>query len=309
MLYAMIVLLILLLLVLAGDVHPNPGPTINKLLSICHANVRSLMQPDKIRDIKTRLCEYYHIITLSETFLNDSIDSANLNIDGYNLHRKDRERLCGGVAAYVHSDIITVRRLDIESLDIEAMWLELRILNNKIMLCVAYRPPNESVDFWSKLSTEIENCRDNNLVKHLIVIGDLNAHIGTPVGDKLQDFCDVNHLFIHNYEPTRVTRDSATILDQIITNERVIDKTEVLAPVYTSDHCVLGATVNLSIPHTGDSFVRKIWNYNRADWEGFKTSLYTEDWDPCFEHEDIDNVWELWSKKFIDIIYVEIYTE
>ena len=89
LLYTLLVCMLLLLL-LGGDVHPNPGLpgtlTWNNI-SVCHANVRSLRNYDKLIDIKTRLVDVIQIITLSETFLSQNTD-FNLNIDGYNLFRK-----------------------------------------------------------------------------------------------------------------------------------------------------------------------------------------------------------------------------
>lgn len=291
-----------LLLLIAGDVHPNPGPRLGKLFSICHANVRSLMQDDKFRDIKTRLCESFHVVTLSETFLSTKILDHSLQIDNFNLFRKDRDGWGGGVAAYVNSDIITVRRSEIEIHDIETMWLELQLLNTKIIVCVAYRPPNSSVEFWNKLSIELEYSRNIGGNTHTIIIGDLNAHTVSPAGKKLSEFCSANHLFIHNYSPTRIRPESATVLDQILTNERSLESVDILAPVYTSDHSVLGAKINLATPHILKSFKRKIWNYNNVDWENFRTNLQNTNWDECFLNENVDEAWKLWSHKFNSIM-------
>ena len=63
-----------LILLLAGDVHVNPGPIKSrcKSLSMCHANVRSLSR-SKLLAVKTSLANLYDIITLSETHLHQGI--------------------------------------------------------------------------------------------------------------------------------------------------------------------------------------------------------------------------------------------
>ena len=64
------------------------------------------------------------------------------------MYRKDRMgRVGGGVAAYVHEDIVAIRRDNIEFDNIAVMWLELQLTNITLLLCVIYRPPNCPVDF------------------------------------------------------------------------------------------------------------------------------------------------------------------
>ena len=48
----------LLLLLLCGDIHPNPGPYRPETpgLSICHINARSFAKPGRIDDLYEELC-------------------------------------------------------------------------------------------------------------------------------------------------------------------------------------------------------------------------------------------------------------
>ena len=139
-------IILLSLLNTCGDVHPNPGPsTLNhNCLSICHSNIRSINVDGKLDHIKIDLTEF-DIITLSETWLKPSIPTTQFKIDNYNLpFRKDRSDNSGygGVMAWVNSNILCKRRLDLEHDSYELMWLELKLLNVKILLGIIYRPPN-----------------------------------------------------------------------------------------------------------------------------------------------------------------------
>ena len=100
------ILICSLLLLRCGDVHPKPGPTYeNKSITICHANVQSIYLKSetykrrKIDEIEKVLINnlHYDIICLSETWLNDQVPDALVDIKDYKIHRKDRSdhRACG----------------------------------------------------------------------------------------------------------------------------------------------------------------------------------------------------------------------
>ena len=59
--------------------------------------------------------------------------------------------LGGGVACYVGSNLVAKRRGNLESTDMECMWLEVRSNNNNFLLFSCYRPPDENYNFWDEL--------------------------------------------------------------------------------------------------------------------------------------------------------------
>ena len=65
------------LMLLAWDIHLNPGPNWSDI-SICHANIRSIRNPAKIDHISCELTNRYKIITLSETWLHSKSDVSHL---------------------------------------------------------------------------------------------------------------------------------------------------------------------------------------------------------------------------------------
>ena len=93
-------------LVISGDVSPNPGPGgtrpntnlsqgprfpfKEKGLRCCHLNVRSL--PVHLDEVGTLiLLNNLDVFAVSETWLNSTWNDHELNIQGYQLFRQDRE--------------------------------------------------------------------------------------------------------------------------------------------------------------------------------------------------------------------------
>ena len=82
------------------------------------------------------------------------------------------------MACYVGSNLVAKRRGDLESTDMECLWLEVRSNNNKFLLCTCYRPPDENYNFWDKLQymTDLSYLGQ---VKAIIFTGDFNADPNT----------------------------------------------------------------------------------------------------------------------------------
>ena len=90
-------------------------------LNICHL----LPKLDKIK-IFLNEPNTIQILGLCETFLNDDILNNELQVKGFKFERKDRNnKHGGGLLVYIKNDLSYKRRLDLESVEIEYIWLEL----------------------------------------------------------------------------------------------------------------------------------------------------------------------------------------
>ena len=91
-----------ILLILAGDVHKNPGPTASKSndthtynsfssfkahLSIVHYNIQSFVNKS---DILCTELNHFDILAFSETRLDQSTSSSDLLFNNYSPFRQDR---------------------------------------------------------------------------------------------------------------------------------------------------------------------------------------------------------------------------
>ena len=54
------------------------------------------------------------IFGVSETWLDDCVPNDEVQIPGFNIYRKDRNRRGGGVLLYVSEDVKVVRRQELE---------------------------------------------------------------------------------------------------------------------------------------------------------------------------------------------------
>ena len=141
-----------MLLLLRGNIHPNPGPKRDKdcNFSVCSWNIGSVSFHNFIK--LSLLSSYnsiykYYLICFSETFLDSSFlpDDPRLYLDGYNLirdaHPNDLKR--GGVCVCVKNSLAT-RVCNISNLN-ECITIELNLKNKKSYAISLYRSPSQSL--------------------------------------------------------------------------------------------------------------------------------------------------------------------
>ena len=107
--------IIMILILLCGDIELNPGPTCNFM--VAHINARSILLSHTLDDIDNLLLNYYNIdiLAVTETHLDHTKSDESININGYNVFRRDRNRMGGGVAIYCKNTIRAKRRFDLGS--------------------------------------------------------------------------------------------------------------------------------------------------------------------------------------------------
>ena len=139
-------LCIILLLLLCGDVHTNPGPDdVIKALRFCHVNARSILKSGRLEELYLELCSLHEfdVIGISESHLDSKIPDVDVEFNNYSVFRSDRNRQGGGVALYVRSSLACVRRYDLETPDTEMLWAEITSNHKRILVGVCYRSPSQ----------------------------------------------------------------------------------------------------------------------------------------------------------------------
>ena len=272
----------------------------SKLLSLCHINIRSLSRV-KLLAIKTSLIEDYDIITLSETFLHQGIGSDLFSINGFHdILRKDRDGHGGGVAIYIKDNIAYKRLYDYEVDGIEAIWVSVQTSEGKILICNCYRPPDRN-DFWDSFDAVIENIKQTNSYRYMYIIGDLNADFNSQQGNKLKQFCISNNFEYLIKEPTRITENTQTCLDQILTNApNFVTNVAVSPPISTNDHCTISCKLNFKITNKS-TYLRNIWLFSKTNFNDFRQELENTDFNSIFDNDDIDSVCKSWSEMLLDV--------
>lgn len=182
------------------------------------------------------------ILCFSETFFMNS--NVNImQIDGFKLadhfSRKDKSRV--GVCIYVkkginYKNLPYISELSV-ALHFECCGIFIPDLNYFVICC--YRPPHGNFDlFIEKLNSLLNKLTftKNNLKKKIIFLGDFNIDI---LKDNMRTTTFVNilrnfKLTLTIHEPTRITPNSKTCIDNIVTNIKTY-KTEILN-LGISDH-------------------------------------------------------------------------
>ena len=123
-----------------------------KGFKLLHLNVRSL--PKKIDQIRIMFHEMnLDVITFSETWLNDAVNSKTVALEDYILYRLDRDfrsvkkKRGGGLLTYIHkshaADCEPLDDYNKSNGDIEAQWSIIHRPHSKIVVvCNIYRPPS-----------------------------------------------------------------------------------------------------------------------------------------------------------------------
>ena len=125
-----------------------------------HLNIHYLIP--KFEEIKHFIDQHQNldILGLCETFLNDYFSDNELQLNNYQLFRKDRKSHGGGLLLYVKSQNPCLQRTDLENDTLETIWLEMKLPKQKsFLVCYVYRPPSSSVT-WN---TEFEHSLEKGL--------------------------------------------------------------------------------------------------------------------------------------------------
>ena len=275
------------LLLLSGDVEPNPGPQgdSTNCFSIFHQNIRSIRS--KMEYIKDNFSDY-DILCFTEIHLTEIVNDDIIFIEGLDkMFRKDNTAHSGGFLSYVSLHLSPKRMLDLENYLPDSLWFQIKDHAQTFLICTIYRPPHYTVDFWEKVNICLEKAID--ITNNIILVGDINEDQLNPINHKFRDILLINDMINKIDEPTRVTNHSRTLLDPIaITNGiTVYDAGVFQTDNAISDHYGTYAHIQADF-QSNNPFKRKVWNYKRADFSRLNTLIISTDWN--FLHNDTVDV-------------------
>ena len=100
--------------------------------------------------------------------------SQEIEITGYTSIRKDRiDKKGGGVLVYIRKDINFIRKSELESDNVESIWLQLFLYNkNSILVGLAYRPPDAKCQWIKHFEQQIYE--DKKINTNISLLGDFN---------------------------------------------------------------------------------------------------------------------------------------
>ena len=120
---------------------------------------------------------------MNETKLDSEITDDLLEIEGYTLHREDRNRNGGGVAVYVRNSLKHNRRTAIPDKSLELICIEIEPIKARSFHIFAwYRPQSALIESFKKLEGNLEFFDREN--KEMIILGDTNCDFSSKVADE-----------------------------------------------------------------------------------------------------------------------------
>ena len=187
-----------------------------------HININSVLSKiDELRILAQR--SKAAVIGVTESKLDETVSNGEININGYNAVRSDRNRHGGGVLCYIRDDLSFSMRSGFSE-DIENVVFDLLLPNTRpIFIGILYRPPNQ-IGFLEKFDNAIQNI-DNFHNQEVYILGDLNINLVNSNNldpntsqRKYRELCRQHSLKQLINTPTRITVQTSTILDHILTN-------------------------------------------------------------------------------------------
>ena len=309
-----------LILLLSGDVHPNPGSGTNSdssvssisssldisglshHLSFVHYNIQSVLP--KIDQLQFEL-SHFDIIAFSETWLNSSVESDDICFSNYRKpERKDRSNdTYGGVMIYVKNEIYYTRRPDLEINGVESIWIDLNVQNRKILFGLFYRPPSSNNFYDSSIEDSIHLAIDTG-INDIIITGDFNWNaLSLPSSRKVENICQQFGLTQSIQIPTHFTENSSSLIDlMFFRNRDSLLHCSVGDPFLNQNirnHCPIYAYLKFTKPKT-KSFSRQIWLFDQGDYDKLRNKVSEYNWDLCI-HEDINIYAENFTSSLLNI--------
>ena len=272
---------------------------------ICHQNINGILR--RIDHIRLLLQDKsLHLLGISETHINNSVNSSELFVDGYQVERNDRSKgHYGEVICFIREDIRYLRRFDLDSQLQESIWLQILVPKSKsFLLCIIYRPPSGSLyvdnNFSAKFKDVISLATSEN--KKTIVSGDLNCDfLKKSDCDNIKETLRINGFKQVINEPTRVTRASRTLIDIIATNAPHNIAAVASHNNSFSDHNLVGICrkANTKRFQSKTITVREYKNYHI---EALKQDLRNIPWEICFKERSFNRAYESFKSLLISII-------
>ena len=255
------------------------------------------MTKAKLQELKlileTTKLDILDILGITETKLGKERDEE-IEIEGYKLYRRDRDRNSGGgiVMYYKENLNMTELKLQIDTkIVVETIWADVQMHSQKMAVAVVYRPPDQ-LNFYSEFAKQVEKIRDKRT--NLLIMGDLNSDMlkhNEGFGKQLK-------LLIHSHdlkniikEPTRITGDTRTLIDVILINDKEKIINAGVLDTGISDNRLVYSLLKFKNPRPPAKF-KEVIDWKKFDEVKFRTDVRQAPWHCCNIFEEVDdNLW------------------
>ncbi|XP_072041239.1 uncharacterized protein [Amphiura filiformis] len=211
---------------------------------------------------------------------------------------------------YVDENIAYNVRHDINDLNqlkyTESLFIEIEKSNSQnIVVGVVYRPPDQNIDEFNKYIDAVLCKITGQENKLLYIMGDFNINLfNDDVHKPTGEFVDVitsYSLYPSITKPTRITRKSATLIDNFFTNNYA-NQTSGIILTDISDHLPIFVSTNLSVygKDTNDVVI-EIRDMSVQNIDTLKDNLRKVDWANVCENHDANTSYNKFIDKFKEV--------
>lgn len=262
-------------------------------------NIQSLLPKiDEVRAIvATKLSS---IVCVTETWLNNSVDSSLIAIHGFDVYRQDRRsRRGGGTAVYVKTGILSKEVVisdELAALNCDCCGISFR--SDKIFLLTLYIPPNVPNNDLHRIHEIIVDTVDSFLFHEpqyqVIIVGDLNRF-------NVERLCTDLNLTDIVKKPTR----GQNILDHIIISSGLTriygERVEYDCAIGKSDHLMITCTPCNPTPQNDLSCNHTLMDLRMSNLASLRSAAAQVDWMNALCQPTISNVDSQWNT-FIELL-------
>lgn len=189
-----------------------------------HSNSRSLCKSfSNIKDYLQQFLQPFNIIAITETWLTEDKDMT-YELEGYEVNYLNRQSRGGGVALYVDKNL-SYKLIEDMTMAVENVLecITIKICTEKgkhVIISCLYRAPGSNIeDFHNWL----EKTYSQTSNKRVFICGDINIDLLNPHQHKVtEEFINTMYslnLYPKITKPSRITAHSATLIDNIFTND------------------------------------------------------------------------------------------
>ena len=284
--------------------------------SIFNTNARSLLKNKTEYDVLLESFGFhmkFDILSFTETWFNSELEKL-VSFENYNQITKHKlpNKEGGGIAIYIKSYINWKQRTDLsfpsdktnlyDGIFVEIINSINRGNDGNLLLFVLYRSPSHNTinEFREDLSLILDKVKQEN--KTIVITGDLNIDLlKYNAHSQSTDYLDMllsNNLIPRISLPTRVTNNSATLIDHIFSN--IDTKKSIAGTIRTNitDHYCNFLLINNKLERNKDPKYITYRRVNQCSLEKFNDALKSTNWTNVTNKTDANKAYECFLNEY-----------
>ena len=275
-------------------------------LRIGHINARSLMP--SLDDVMEAISAHHlDLLCVSETWLQETVDSRFIAVPGYQVIRQDRpvrdgRRRRGGGVAVLYRESLRIERLSVPSAGslLETLWVTVRG-NVTFTLGAIYRPPSGAI------SDALDDLQEQLLFvvgsgRPLYVLGDANFDLlkaATPDVQRYRQTLD--DLSLKQIVTDRTRPESGALLDHVIVRSTDNTTSARVVPCDLSDHDLVIAETSLQRERRRPEEIT-IRSTRSLVPDALRLELLLADWTAVHQSGEVGEKWAAWRAVWSPIL-------